>query len=302
MSLYAHQSSHDDPPSLGHARSRSVGPHEMFNILWARRWLIISVAVVVSLASFTTSLFLPKSYEATAILGPVSSSSSDGMLSSASSSPMSLGGISQFMGFPLGAQSRQAEALALLESDALTEKFIRDNDLLPVLYASSWDERGRRWKTSDPQKIPTLWRASELFRKDIRTIKTAKRTGIVTLTIVWKDPTLAAAWANGLVKMANDYLRAQALADSERNIAYLNQEIVSTNLVQARQVIYSVLRTEISKQMLAKGSEQYAFKVIDPALVVEKPAFPNHVVWLVVGLVLGLFAACFLVTLRAALV
>ena len=302
MSYYPHPSNRDEAPSAGHARSRSVGPHELFTILWARRRLIMIVAVVVSLGSFTTSLFLPKSYEVTAILGPVSTSSSDGILSSASSSPMSLGGLSQFMGLPLGAQSRQAEAVALLESDALTEEFIRDNNLLPVLYASLWDPAGKRWKTSDPEKIPTLWRASEYFRKDIRTIKVDQRTDIVTLKIEWKDPRLAAAWANGLVKLANDHLRAQALADSERNIAYLNQEIQSTNLVQARQVIYSVLRTEISKQMLAKGSEQYAFKVIDPALVVEKVAFPNHVVWLVVGFVLGLFATCFLVTLRAALV
>ncbi|HEY6924485.1 MAG TPA: Wzz/FepE/Etk N-terminal domain-containing protein [Steroidobacteraceae bacterium] len=279
-----------------------MGPHELFTILWARRRLIIIVAVVVALGSFTTSLFLPRSYEARAILAPVSASSSDGILASASSSPMSLGGIAQFMGLPLGAQARQAEAVALLESDVLTEKFIRDNDLLPVLYASSWDATGRRWKVNDPQKIPTLWRASQLFKKDIRTIKTDRRTGIVTLTIEWQDPRLAAAWANGLVKMANEYLRAQALADSERNIAYLNQEIAATNLVQTRQVIYSVLRTEISKQMLARGGEQYAFKVIDPALVPEKAAFPNHIVWLLVGMFLGLFASCFLVTLRAALV
>jgi len=302
MSFHPRPLSHEDLPSTGHPRRRGIGLREFFTILWARRWLIITAAVVVSVGSFTAALFLPKSYEATVVLAPVSGNSPDGMLSGASSSPMSLGGLSQLVGMPLGAQSKKAEAVALLESEALTEKYIRENNLLPVLYARLWDAAGKRWKVSDPQKIPTLWRANDLFKKEIRTVKDDKRDGLVTLTIAWKDPRVAATWANGLAKMANDYLRAQALADAERNIAYLNEEAANASVVETRRVIYSVLRAEISKQMLAKGTEEYAFKVIDPALVVERPDFPHRVVWLVVGLLVGLFLSCFLVTLRAALV
>jgi hypothetical protein len=170
------------------------------------------------------------------------------------------------------------------------------------LYENLWDAAGKRWKVSDPDKIPTLWRANELFKKRIRDVRIDRTTDLVILTIVWKDPRLAATWANGLVRMANDYLRTQAVTDSERNIAYLEQEAAKTNLVEARQVIYSALRVEMGKLMQAKGKQEYAFKVIDPALVVENAIPPERVVWLPVGLLLGLFLACFLVTLRAALV
>ena len=196
--------------------------------------------------------------------------------------------------------TKKAEAVASLQSDALTEQYIQENNLLPILYASLWDAQGKRWKVSDPRKIPTLWRANELFKKSIRTVKGDKRTNLVRLTIVWKDPALAATWANGLVKLANDTLRARAITDSERNIAYLKQEAASTNLVEAQKIIYSALRIEMGKAMLAKGTQEYAFKVIDPALVVERPVPPERIVWVPVGLLLGMFLSSFWVTLRAA--
>jgi uncharacterized protein involved in exopolysaccharide biosynthesis len=280
-------------------RGARVGPRELFTILRASKRFIIIAAVVVSLASFTVALLLPRTYEATTVLAPVSNARGSGSLSGEGSP---LAGLAELAGLSSTVDSKRAESVALLQSDMLTEKYIRDNNLLPILYENLWDAAGRRWKVSDPDKIPTLWRANELFKKRIRDVRIDRTTDLVKLTIVWKDPRLAATWANGLVRMANDYLRTQAVTDSERNIAYLEQEAAKTNLVEARQVIYSALRVEMGKLMQAKGKQEYAFKVIDPALVVENAIPPERVVWLPVGLLLGLFLACFLVTLRAALV
>jgi len=290
-------------PASPPARTVGVGPRELFNILWASRRFIIIAAVVVSLASFALALFLPRSYAASTVLAPITSGPDSGLLSGAGSSLMSpVAGLAEIVGLSSTADAKRAEAAALLQSDALTEKLIADNDLLPILYENLWDAAGKRWKVSDPMKIPTLWRANELFKKSIRDVRIDTRTDLVTLTIVWKDPRLAAAWANGLVRMANDYERARAVADSQRNIAYLQQEAANTNLVEAKQIIYPALRSEMGKLMLARGRQEYAYKVIDPALVVEKSVSLERVAWLPLGLLLGLFLSSFLVTLRAALV
>jgi uncharacterized protein involved in exopolysaccharide biosynthesis len=283
----------------GPAGGSAVGLRGLFDILGASKWFIITAAVVVSLGSFTAALIVPKSYEATVVLAPISSRSGVESLSNSISSQLE--GLSDLVGMPYAAATRKAESAAFLLSDALTEKYIHDNNLLPILYESLWDASARRWRVSDPTKIPTLWRANELFKKTIRTVKIDPMTGYVTMTIVWKDPRLAATWANGLATMANDFLRDQAAADSERNIAYLTKEVLTADVVQTRQVIYSILRTEISRRMLAKGTEDYAFKIIDPAMVVEKPAHPKPVGWWVAGLLAGLYLSCCLVTLRAAL-
>ena len=284
-------------------RRARVGPRELFTLLRANKRFILSAGVLVSLLSFAVASFLPRSYSATVVVSPVSSGPDSGTLAGAGSSLSTpLAGLSELFGMSSVLDSKKAESVAFLQSDALTEKYIQDNNLLPILYARLWDPAGKRWKVNDPEKIPTLWRANELFNKGIREVKAEKRTNLVTVTIVWKDPVLAAEWANGLVKLANDSLRARAVADSERNIAYLKEEAARTNVLEAQKVIYTALRMEMSKLMLAQGTQEYAFKVIDPALVVEKALPPERVVWLPFGLLLGMFLASFGVTLRAAFV
>lgn len=177
----------------------------------------------------------------------------------------------------------------MLQSEALTESYIQKNDLLPVLYPKKWDPVGKKWKTSDPVEMPTLWKANRYFKNKIREVANNNKTNLVTLTITWYDPQVAAKWANDLVRMANDSLRDKEIAESERNIAYLNEEAVKTDVVGIRQAIYTLMQSEINKVMIARGSEEFALKVVDPAFAPELPSSPNLLLW-AIG---GFFGGCF---------
>jgi uncharacterized protein involved in exopolysaccharide biosynthesis len=126
------------------------------------------------------------------------------------------------------------------------------------------------------------------------------KTGLVTLTITWKDPVLAANWANELVRMTNDFMRNKAVEQSERNIAYLNKQIATTDAVGVKQAIYTVLQNEINKVMLARGNDEYAFKILDPATAPEKPSSPQKLIWILVGMFGGLLMSAFIVLVRSA--
>jgi LPS O-antigen subunit length determinant protein (WzzB/FepE family) len=108
----------------------------------------------------------------------------------------------------------------------------------------------------------------------------------------------AAQWANDLVKVTNDYLRAKAIEKSERHIEYLKQQAAATDIAQLRSAIYSVLESEIKNAMLARGNDEYALKVIDPATVPERRSSPKRAVWVSVGFVSGLFLAIAFVFFR----
>ncbi len=84
------------------------------------------------------------------------------------------------------------------------------------------------------------------------------------MEITWTNPEQAAAWANGLVAMTNDYLRSEAITEAQRNIDYLNQRAANTTLMPVKQVIYGILENEINKEMLARGTKEYALKVSIP--------------------------------------
>lgn len=271
---------------------------ELFRIIWRRKWIILSGTVVFGAAAALAAYLAPKKYEADIVLSPVSSSPGNGQLGGLSSLASQFGGIASLAGLQLGGDSRKAETLAVLQSQALTEKYIADNHLLPVLFSKLWDPVHRSWKVSDPKQTPTLWTANEFFRGKIRTVVLDPKTGLVTMSITWTDPALASEWANGLVRMTNDYLREKAINESERNITYLTDQAAKTDVVGVRQAIYSILQNEINKVMLARGSDEYALKVVDPASPPERPSSPRPLLWTAAGCLGGALLAMIIAITR----
>ena len=72
-------------------------------------------------------------------------------------------GVAALAGINLTASgSRTAEAVATLESRAFTENFIRERNLIPVLFADDWDAAAKRWRV-EAEEVPTLGRAFQRF-------------------------------------------------------------------------------------------------------------------------------------------
>jgi uncharacterized protein involved in exopolysaccharide biosynthesis len=82
-------------------------------------------------------------------------------------------------------------------------------------------------------------------------------------------------------------MRARALGEAEANVAFLQAELESTNVVTLQQSIGRLLETEMQKLMLARGSEEYAFRVIDPAQIAKEPDKPNRALVIALGFLAG---------------
>jgi uncharacterized protein involved in exopolysaccharide biosynthesis len=269
---------------------RVISLIDVFTVLWSSKWVILAATIVVAAGAAVTSRFLDKQYEASTVVSVVSDEGSSSGLGA-------LGAIaSQFTGlasFATSNNNRKAEYIAILQSETLTTAFIERNNLLPVLYAREWDGSANRWKKT--KDAPTLWMANRLFKASIRKTTIDLRTTMVTLSITWHDAAMSAQWANGIVALANEYIRAKAISDGERNIAYLNEQLAQSNVVAVQNSISALLENEIKKIMLARGSEEYAFKIIDAATMPERPSSPNPLVWAIVGSTVGILVSSLLV-------
>lgn len=263
-----------------------VDIRELMRLLWSDRVLIVVVTLLSGLVAAGISILTPKKYEASIVVSPVSSNAG-GQLGGLGAIASQLGGLAALADISVGGDSKKSESIAVLQSESLTSDYIRARNLLPILFAKKWDAERKEWKVADRTKVPTEWEANRYFKQKIRSVKTDNKTGLVTMTIIWKDPVLAANWANDLVRMTNDHLRAKAIAESERNIAYLKGEAAKTDSVEARQAIYSIMEAEINHAMIAKGSQEYAFKIIDPAVAPEKASSPKKKLWTALGLFAG---------------
>lgn len=282
------------------AGSQEITLAELRHAVASRRWSIGVFVCVCTLLVGTIAWMRPKEYTATTTLAAATTGAEGSRFGALAAAASQLGGLASLAGLSSPAEQQKWESLAVLQSEDLTERFIQQNNLLPVLYSKAWDASRGRWRVADPRKIPTLWQANRYFKGKIRNVTVDNRTGLITLSITWTNAAQAAAWANQLVRMTNDFLRAKAIARSERSIAYLNQEAARTTVLEARHAIYEVLESEIDRAMLARGTEEYAFKILDPAFAPEKPSSLGTLVLAFVAFVLASLVSFLWVFIRVA--
>lgn len=266
---------------------------EMVATLWKGKWLIIAVTVLATGAAAMAAFLLPKGYTAVAVVMPAQSQ--QGAYGSLGALASRYGGLASIAGISLPSDSSASEAIATLQSDGLTIAFIRDNNLLPILFSGNWDAVEGRWKASEP---PTFLGAAGVFRQQVRSVSQDSKSGMIYVGATWKDPEVAATWANDLVEAANSHLRQRAISQAERNIEYLKAEILKTNVVELRSAMYSLMESEIQKAMLARGNEEFALRVVDSALPPEVPSFPRPSILVPLGFICGLFISVLLVMIR----
>lgn len=281
----------DDEPSLN--------LHELAVFARRRLWFVLLAGVLAGAAAATYAFLKAPEFEAKTILAPVSDDSSP--LSVAGLGGQ-LGGLASLAGINLGGSEGKAERIALLRSRGLTEDFIKDKALLPVLFAKKWDAANRKWNVAD-RKVPTLQRAFKLFDEDIREVDEDRMTGLVTLTVTWTDRQAAAAWANELVARANATARDRAIEEARHTIEYLYKELEATPVLELRQGIYRLIEANINRITVAKARSEYAFRVVDRARPSDADQFvwPRRVLIIGGGLVLGSLMAIVAVVLTGVL-
>lgn len=258
----------------------------VFSRLYAR-WKWIAASVVLVAAAFTVAAFLMTPvYRASVVVVDASADRGGGGGVGALGQ---LGGLAALAGITVGAGGQVEESLAVLRSREFTENFIRKHDLMPILFHKRWDAHAQRWK-GEPERWPTLAQAFQLFDGRVRDITHDKLSGLITLSVEWTDPELAARWANGLIEQLNAEMRARAIASAADSVGYLEKELSSTSVVETRQSIGRLLEAQINRKMLATVTQEYAFRIVDRALPpeVDDEVRPNKPLLLAVGIVVGL--------------
>jgi uncharacterized protein involved in exopolysaccharide biosynthesis len=111
---------------------------------------------------------------------------------------------------------------------------------------------------------------------------------------------LAALWANTLVDRLNQQMRTRALDEGEANVAYLQKAMTAAAEVPVQQAIGRLLESELQKVMVARGSKEFSFRVVDHAAVPKIRDWPKRKIIVAIGLIAGFLAGLFAVLVREA--
>jgi len=196
------------------------------------------------------------------------------------------GGLASLAGVNLGSGSHDVDrVLATLKSRVFLVPFLQQEKIIP-LFASGLG--GKAPSTLDVYKI---------FSDDVLDIRKDNKTGLMTLGVEWRDPVLAAYWANTLVARLNEHQRQAAIREAQQSIDYLNQQLSKTSVVDMQQAIYRLIESQTRVIMLANVKKEYVMQVIDPALAPEKRVRPQRSLILILGAVLSVMTGIFIVFL-----
>jgi len=251
---------------------------------------IVGITILCTGLAVAYALCAPEVFKAETLLAPAQEEKSG-----ASSMLGQFGGLAAMAGISIPSDSNVEQVVATLNSRKFLRTYINQNKLIPVLFDEIWDADKQAWMVPSVEDEPTEQKAIEYFNENVLSVSEDKKSGLITLSISWKDPQVAAQWANDLVKQLNEQLREQAIADSKKRVGYLEQELAKTTLQDMRAVLYNLLESEKQKAMLANVNEDFALEVIDPAVAPETREKPKRTLIVALGGVCGGFLGIFTV-------
>lgn len=277
------------PPGQLEAASLNIDLRAMFEELWRSRWLVMAVAMLATVTGVAYALLAQPYYRAEVAVIPVDSDPTKQLMSQ-------FGGLASLVGVNVGT-ANDAEPMAVLQSREFATYFIEKHQLLPIFFAAKWDATARKWR-GQKSTWPDSRDGVIVFNERIRRVTQDRKTGIITITVTWKDPQLAASWAEAIVLDVNEQLRSRTIARSQANVNYLKAQIAATDVVALQQPAGKLLELEMQKLMLANSDPQFAFRVVDVPQAPKKPLTPRKKLVVAGALIVGVLLACLFVVVR----
>jgi uncharacterized protein involved in exopolysaccharide biosynthesis len=286
-------------PSYNH--DDEIDLRELFLVLWRGKVKIVLVTAVFTVLSIFYALSLPNIYRSEALLAPAQEQDR------LSGSIQGLSGLAGLAGISLpdGSASKSDQALEVLSSRSFFTEKIYPNIQLPDLMADpKWDPESNTLSYDDDiydaergqwvrvvgfpyQAIPTAQEAYGFFIQNVLTVSSDNATGFVTLSVNHVSPFIARDWAELMILEINEQFRARDLEIALSSIAYLNNQIAITSVVEVRQALSQLLQNQIQTSMLIDANPDYIFSLIDPPVPPERKDSPGRALIVILATLLG---------------
>lgn len=268
---------------------------DLWNILWKRKWIILLLGPLAGVVGIIVALTSTEIYRSEVLLAPASEEESGGGLAALAGQ---FGGLASMAGINIGGGSDTATSIATLKSRKFLLPYLLEKNLFTTLFVDDWDAVDKRWIGANerrrPDGKPTESELYERFMEDILKISEDKKTGLVTLAIESEFPELTALWANELSNRINSHLKDKAKAETEKNLAYLKEQLTQTQIIEIRESLYTLIESQTQNAMLANAKDEFAFRIIDPAVVPEVRIRPKRSLIVLASGMLGGFLGIFL--------
>lgn len=270
----------------------------LLDVLLKSWLLVLAVGLASGLAAYLFATQMTRAYRAEVVVAPVTNAGGSDLLAAFGGR---LGGLGALAGLGVGGDTDRNERIAVLSSRDLARRFLEEHAIVSEFCASRTIKcrPGRGAGTLPSESESNL--ALKKFLRRVLTVTEDKRTGLVRVSITWRDRQVAARWANEYVALANRQLTTRSVDESNRRIAFLRDAADRAQYVQLREATFHLMESEIESIMVATTRSDFAFRVVDSAAPPDERDVvrPRKALLAVAGAVLGTLVALGVVWWRA---
>ncbi len=263
---------HINSPGMGESRAPVGLPYkldeevdllEYLAAVFRYKYLIVLSAILCSVAAFALTYMKPKLYESYVNTTLVEHGDPGGVSPDNRRAPEVMTLVEH--GYIMGQYRDNFRdiIMATMKSHLFTTKFIMEENVLQQLFMEHWDSNSSKWR--DGFK-PDIRLAYTIFNSSVRFINFNEETGLMRLRICWKDPEIAAKWANRYVALFNAHMREKAIGVGRSKLESLQIELGRTDIVEIQKAIFRLIEAQTAVVMTASARKDYVLEVIDPAL------------------------------------
>lgn len=234
-----------------------------------RRWWVLALCVIfAAVLGVAYALTAPRLYRAEVLVAPATEDRAGGLGGGdLAKFAAQFSGLASIAGLGAsGAGSSKEITIATLSSRGFQAQLVSDLGLMQVFFSDRWNPATRTFSPSWTGAVPAVDDAIKYLNERVFELAEDRKTGLMRVRIDWHDREVAARWANDIVARINLKTRNQAIVESRRSLDFLNEELKKTTNVEVQRSIYGLIEAQVNRIMLANVREQFAFKVIDPAV------------------------------------
>jgi uncharacterized protein involved in exopolysaccharide biosynthesis len=273
--------------------SNKINLLRLWSILLKGKRLVIGITLLLGVLGTLYALTTTPIYQTEALVAPTTIQKSNNRFSWLTNQ---YSGLANLTGITLPSHQSFNTAIATLKSRQFLQSFIQEHQLKPLLFPKQWDTQQQAWKKryekikfiqTQPSTMEPRAEAAYKKLKAALSFKVDKKTGLITISMNWSNPELAAEWINKLVASINHTLRQQAITKAEKSIIYLRTQLQDTNFEELRTLYAQLIQEQIKNITLAKANDNYAFEILDPAVTPEYPIKPKRRIIVLSSLLIG---------------
>jgi LPS O-antigen subunit length determinant protein (WzzB/FepE family) len=270
---------------------------QIFSILYARKYIVISFSLIAFIISLVYSLNVTKIYTSTAILVEADKEE----LSQSNNSSIG-GGFASLVGLSGGGSlSKNRESILIIQSRNFFQEFYEDDlfiaNLLEankynsgsIIYKPSFDGVDKKWLSEKP----SFEKAYKQFRMVVR-ISEDMLDKSVSISVRHMSPMVAKDWNERIINAVNLYQKEYSKIRAQIKLDYYLATSNSNSDINIKNHLNALINRELISLALSNTNDEYAFRVIDPPHLPERASDPSRTIIVLLGTFLGFIFSCLL--------